>query len=55
MPRPQVIASHLNFMGYAHWLANDLRGSGSTELRSPALKTLGPVHFGTPTRPAPTR
>ena len=46
MPRAQVIASHLILTGYGHWLSNDPRGSGSTELRSLNLEPLGPVHFG---------
>jgi len=32
--------------GYGHWLPNDPRGSGSTEVRKDDLKDLGEVHFG---------
>ena len=32
--------------GYGHWLANDPRGSGSTELRDDKFADLGPVHMG---------
>lgn len=38
-----TIAHHLVFTGYGHWLPNDLRGSGSTEIRSDALLDLGPI------------
>jgi|tagenome__1003787_1003787.scaffolds.fasta_scaffold20496546_2 hypothetical protein len=41
-----VIAHHLVFTLYGHWLSNDLRGSGSIETRKEELKVLGPVHFG---------
>jgi hypothetical protein len=41
-----VIALHLIFMGYGHWLPNDPRGSGSQEVRKEALEPLGPVHHG---------
>src|SRR5439155_7880261 len=41
-----VLASHLVFMGYGHWLPNDPRGSGSSEVRKPELKDLGAIHFG---------
>ena len=44
--RPPIIAHHLVFTGYGHWLGNDLRGSGSTELREEKFEPLGPVHFG---------
>ena len=49
-----VLASHLVMMGYGHWLPNDLRGSGSTEIRKAELKDLGPIHFGRK-RHQPTR
>ncbi len=45
-PRQTILASHLIFTGYAHWLANDPRGSGSTEIRKATLKPLGPLHPG---------
>ena len=41
-----VIALHLVIHGYGHWLANDPRGSGSTELREEKFADLGPVHAG---------
>jgi len=41
-----VIAHHLVFMGYGHWLANDPRGSGSSEVRAETLKDLGEIHHG---------
>ncbi len=41
-----VIAHHLVLNGYGTWLANDPRGSGSTEVRKPDLRQLGPVHHG---------
>lgn len=45
-PRKVILASHLVFHGYGHWLSNDPRGSGSTETRKDELKDLGDVHFG---------
>lgn len=44
--RPAIIAHHLIWTIYGHWLANDLRGSGSLELRDPKFGPLGPLHFG---------
>jgi REP element-mobilizing transposase RayT len=41
-----VLASHLVFMGYGHWFPNDVRGSGSSEIRKAELNDLGPIHFG---------
>src|SRR5688572_19443339 len=41
-----IIAHHLVFTLYGHWLSNDLRGSGSVETRKPKIDQLGPVHFG---------
>jgi len=41
-----VIAHHLIFTGYGHWLPNDLRGSLSRELRVGKLARFGPIHFG---------
>jgi hypothetical protein len=41
-----VIANHLVINGYGHWLGNDPRGSGSTELRDQKFLPLGPIHFG---------
>jgi hypothetical protein len=45
-PRRIILASHLIFTGYAHWLSNDPRGSGSTETRKEELKELGGIHAG---------
>jgi len=44
--RPAIIAHHLIWTLYGHWLANDLRGSGSAALRDEKFAPLGPVHFG---------
>ena len=33
-------------MGYGHWLPNDIRGSGSDEIRRDLLKELGEIHHG---------
>jgi hypothetical protein len=33
-------------MGYGHWLPNDLRGSGSDEIRNELLAALGEIHLG---------
>ncbi len=41
-----IIAHHLLLMGYGHWLPNDIRGSGSDEIRRELLKDLGEIHFG---------
>jgi hypothetical protein len=41
-----VIALHLVFMGYGHWLPNDPRGSGSVEVRNELLDSLGQLHRG---------
>jgi hypothetical protein len=41
-----VIAHHLIFTGYGHWLGNDPRGSGSSALRVEKFEALGPIHFG---------
>lgn len=42
----RIIAHHLVFTGYGHWLSNDLRGSGSDQTRKDELRDLGPVHTG---------
>jgi REP element-mobilizing transposase RayT len=42
-PRRQILASHLVFTGYAHWFPNDLRGSGSQQIRKDELKPLGDI------------
>jgi hypothetical protein len=44
--RPMIIAHHLIWTLYAHWLANDLRGSGSTELYDAKFEPLGPIYHG---------
>ncbi len=54
--RPQIIAHHLIWTLYGHWLANDPRGSGSLDLREQKFAPLGPVHHGRkPERLQPTR
>ncbi|HEY7119088.1 MAG TPA: hypothetical protein VH475_21030 [Tepidisphaeraceae bacterium] len=44
--RETVIAHHLVIGGYGHWLPNDLRGSGSSEIRRVKFEDLGSIHFG---------
>jgi REP element-mobilizing transposase RayT len=41
-----VIAHHLVLMGYGHWLPNEIRGSGSCEIRKELLRELGEIHLG---------
>jgi REP element-mobilizing transposase RayT len=41
-----IIAHHLVLMGYGHWYPNDIRGSGSDEIRKDLLKQLGDIHPG---------
>jgi len=41
-----VIAHHLMFTGYGHWLPNDPRGSLSLRAWSPRLAELAEAHFG---------
>jgi len=41
-----VIAHHLILFGYGHWLPNDLRASGSDEVRIAELRDLAPIHRG---------
>ena len=41
-----IIAHHLVWHAYGMWLSNDVRGSGSTEIRDDKFKELGPIHFG---------
>ncbi|MFA5864163.1 MAG: hypothetical protein WC975_05690 [Phycisphaerae bacterium] len=41
-----VLAHHLIFTGYGHWIANDPRGSESVELREKKFEDLGPIHPG---------
>jgi REP element-mobilizing transposase RayT len=42
----RIIAHHLILSSYGFWLSNDLRGSGSTEIRQPKFEDLGPFHHG---------
>jgi REP element-mobilizing transposase RayT len=44
--RGRVIAHHLVITGYGHWLPNDIRGSGSVEIKQEKLEELGPIHYG---------
>jgi hypothetical protein len=44
--RRVTLATHLILVGYGHWLPNDLRGSGSSEIRKDELKELGDIHPG---------
>ena len=46
MSRPLVIAHHLVWTAYGHWLPNDPRGSGSHGVHVAALASLGDVHHG---------
>jgi len=48
-----IIGHHLILHGYGHWLPNDPRGSGSSDLRQDQLADLGPVHFGRKRSQAP--
>ena len=45
-PRPMIIGHHLIWTLYGHWLANDLRGSGSIDLYDDKFAPLGPIHRG---------
>jgi REP element-mobilizing transposase RayT len=54
--RPSIIAHHLIWTLYGHWLPNDPRGSGSEAVRDPELQSLGEVHHGRkPNHLQPTR
>jgi REP element-mobilizing transposase RayT len=54
--RPAIIAHHLIWTLYGHWLPNDLRGSGSQELRHPKFAALGEIYHGRkPAQLQPTR
>jgi REP element-mobilizing transposase RayT len=44
--RPAIIGHHLIWTLYGHWLANDLRGSGSIEFYDEKFAQLGPIHHG---------
>ena len=46
MSRPPIIGHHLILTGYGHWLPNDPRGSGSSEIKQSKFEDLGPIHFG---------
>jgi REP element-mobilizing transposase RayT len=45
-PRRSIIAHHLIWTMYGHWLPNDLHGSGSEAVRDPGLAELGEVYHG---------
>ncbi len=54
--RPSIIAHHLIWTLYGHWLPNDLRGSGSEALRDPKFEVLGEIYHGRkPAKLQPTR
>ncbi|MBC7773580.1 MAG: hypothetical protein H7210_13880 [Pyrinomonadaceae bacterium] len=54
--RRTIIAHHLILTGYGHWLANDLRGSGSFAFYDEKFAPLGPIHHGRkPAHMQPTR
>lgn len=54
--RPIIIAHHLIWTLYGHWLANDIRGSGSLDLYDEKFTALGPIHHGRkPKHLQPTR
>ena len=44
--RESIIGHHLIWTLYGHWLANDLRGSGSSELREEKFADLGSIFHG---------
>lgn len=54
--RPSIIAHHLIWTLYGHWLPNDPRGSGSETVRDPKFAPLGKVYHGRkPASEQPTR
>lgn len=54
--RPSIIAHHLIWTLYGHWLPNDPRGSGSEAVRDPKFEPLGEHHRGPkPRREQPQR
>ncbi|HVX86375.1 MAG TPA: hypothetical protein VH253_16445 [Phycisphaerae bacterium] len=42
----RILAHHLILSGYGFWLANDPRGSGSSEVREGKFRELGEAHPG---------
>lgn len=46
----RVLAHHLLWTGYGHWLPNDPRGSGSRFVVNADIDGLGEVHFGRKTQ-----
>jgi REP element-mobilizing transposase RayT len=50
----RILAHHLILSAYGFWAANDLRGSGSEEIREHKFDELGPIHHGRK-RQQPTR
>ncbi|WP_425398372.1 hypothetical protein [Aeoliella sp.] len=46
MSRRTIVAHHLIWTLYGHWLPNDPRGSGSEQMRDAKLDSLGPIHQG---------
>jgi REP element-mobilizing transposase RayT len=46
MSRPLLIAYHLVWTGYGHWLPNDPRGSGSRIVLNAQIAALGEIHYG---------
>ena len=54
--RPSIIAHHLIWTLYGHWLPNDPRGSGSDAVRDQKLEPWGEIHHGRkPAREQPMR
>lgn len=41
-----IIAYHLVWTGYGHWLPNDPRGSGSKSVLNEKIAALGEPHYG---------
>jgi hypothetical protein len=46
MNKPLVIAYHLMWTAYGHWLPNDPRGSTSKTVTIPLLAELGELYYG---------
>jgi REP element-mobilizing transposase RayT len=54
--RPAILSHHLIWTLYGHWLAKDLHGSGSGDVRDPKFEVLGAGHHGRkPDRLQPSR